>query len=1056
MKKTGILALLLAVLMILSVMAIPFQVKAVDYSGLDKPKSYFMRTIGSLARADYYKNDILASVTLSQAIFESGWGDSSLAVGGKNLFGVKAFMNWRGKVYDQGTSMIYSNYDDFLVSVGQSRYNEIAAWRAYSTWMESVDNHSAVLLQYDGVPGEKDYKIVYEKMVEGGYCSDAGYADLGCKIVEDYDLTTYDDLTADEDGIVAIIANRDSLFLEIGDTFELQLTTYPENLTPSVLTWESDDESIATVDENGKITALSHGMTLITATLKNGREACCIVSVDCNGTVMKNDVYVYTQPDSNSNRNGYIDSGSSVWVDDSKTYSDSLGNLYYWIKGYNANGKLVNGYSRASNIFINVRDVKGIHVPKENLTLKVGTDYTVKAAVYPCDALDLSLAWSSSDNSVVSVDQNGVITAKAKGEAVITISNSGGVEKEIFVTVADETRNYIGLVSDGPVTVRDIPSYSGKWKGEVEMFGTVTVIGEPDGYWYKVSYVNSKGNTVTGYMNSTYIRIIPDGFELTYTTASQNISVYSKPDSASSKYGDIAIGEKIAIVGKIDEDWSHIVGNCTKGYAVHGYATFSEYDQDINKNEGFYGRVLANVSTVRDNPSQNGKILGYIPQNSQITIIGVSVSNEGFTWYEIMGTTADGEEIRGYADSGYAQGNRNFVYLYKGLVSVSAYLNVREQPDANSNPIGQLYNNDIVTTVGEAINGWYNVEYNTTGGSLISGYCSAEYMSLSGRFSAGIFEDENENEGNDTELVGVESYYGKVLVNASTLRENPSQNSKIVGKILQNTKIKIIGEPITNEGFVWYKINGIDENGKEITGYADSGSAQSKEYYVFLYEGRVKVEAWLNLRAEPNTSSDILDYLYNEDMVYIIGTQSDGWYKVEYESDGKTVSGYCAVDYVDLIDKVSAGLFYEEVPKIDEDFKVLDENITLNDDKILGVKLNTSVSDFISYFEGNIKVIDKATGNQLTKDQLVGTGDILSVTQNGETVEYSIVIKGDVNGDGKLSANDYFMVKRAVLGLYEFDEVSLNAALVSNPDATQLKTADYLILKRAALGFAEI
>ncbi len=867
---------------------------AVDYSGLTKSQEYFLRTIGSLSRADYYENDILASVTLSQAIFESGWGSSALAAGGKNLFGIKAFSNWKGKVYDQGTSMIYANYEEFTVSVGQSRYNDIAAWRGYATWLESVNNHSAVLAQYRGVPGETDYRTVYEKMVAGGYCTDPGYVDIGCNIIEDYGLTSFDNISADSDGIVAITSNEDSVFLDIGDTYQVSVQTYPANKTPSSLKWSSDNTSVATVDQKGVVTAKAHGMTLISATLANGREACCIVSVDCNGTVMKSDVYVYTAPDSNSANNGYISSGTSLKVTDGKTYSDSLGNLYYWVKGCNSKGKIVSGYVKANNIFMNIRKVAGITVAKDYVTVKKGDKYKIAAAAYPCDAVDTAIKWASDNTSVATVDENGVVTAKALGTAVITASNSGGAKKEITVTVANNTRTYKGLVSDGPVSVRSSAGYTGSWRGEIPMFGSVTINGEAEGFWYNVSYVNSSGSTVTGYMNAAYVRVIPDSFTVYYKTLSSSVSVYADADFSSAKYGDIASGEKIAVIGTKGTQWSHIVGNCTKGYAIHGFAALNGINDTTSDTDAFYGRVLANASTVRNKASQSGSILGKILKGSRITIIGNPIVAEGFTWYKVKGKTSDGKIVEGYADSGASQSKSYYVFLYKGLISVSAYLNVRASASSSSSIVGQLYNNDIVTAVGEAVNGWYNVEYVDSNGKTVVGYCSSEYMSLTGKLEA-------------ESIKTAQGFYGKILASASTVRETPSQKGKVLGKISKGTQINIIGYAVSAEGFLWYKVSGVTSDGKAIEGYADSGAYQNKRFYVFLYNGVVKVDSAVNVRASASTSATVLGQLYNNDTVTVLGEALNGWYNIEYtNSNGKTIVGYCSADYLSLTGRPSS------------------------------------------------------------------------------------------------------------------------------------------------------
>ena len=106
------MSFLLVAAMLFTVFCVPFSASAaVDLTNtnLNTVQKYYLRLIGSLARADYYQTDVLASVTLSQAIYEGGWGRYSLPVGGNNLFGIKAYNTWTGRVYDQRTSMLYES-----------------------------------------------------------------------------------------------------------------------------------------------------------------------------------------------------------------------------------------------------------------------------------------------------------------------------------------------------------------------------------------------------------------------------------------------------------------------------------------------------------------------------------------------------------------------------------------------------------------------------------------------------------------------------------------------------------------------------------------------------------------------------------------------------------------------------------------------------------------------------------------------------------------------------------------------------------------------------------
>lgn len=66
--------------------------------------------------------------------------------------------------------------------------------------------------------------------------------------------------------------------LVVGETLQLTATVLPENATDKTVAWESSDEAVATVDENGLVTAVSTGEAAITATA-GGMFAVCNITV---------------------------------------------------------------------------------------------------------------------------------------------------------------------------------------------------------------------------------------------------------------------------------------------------------------------------------------------------------------------------------------------------------------------------------------------------------------------------------------------------------------------------------------------------------------------------------------------------------------------------------------------------------------------------------------------------------------------------------------------------------------------------------------------------------
>ncbi len=113
---------------------------------------------------------------------------------------------------------------------------------------------------------------------------------------------------------------------------------------------------------------------------------------------------------------------------------------------------------------------------------------------------------------------------------------------------------------------------------------------------------------------------------------------------------------------------------------------------------------------------------------------------------------------------------------------------------------------------------------------------------------------------------------------------------------------------------------------------------------------------------------------------------------------------------------------------------------------ITDVLPDTDVTEFLDNVKNADAKIFDAKGKELGFDDKVTTGS--TVEAGGK--KYTIIVKGDINGDGALATSDYVMCKRAVLGTYDLTELQKLAADVDGKN--QVATADYVMIKRAVLG----
>jgi len=81
--------------------------------------------------------------------------------------------------------------------------------------------------------------------------------------------------------VESVHLNTNTLSLEVGDTEQLTATVMPEEATDKSVTWESDDEGVATVDDDGNVKAIGGGSATITVrTVDGDHEDACSVEVN--------------------------------------------------------------------------------------------------------------------------------------------------------------------------------------------------------------------------------------------------------------------------------------------------------------------------------------------------------------------------------------------------------------------------------------------------------------------------------------------------------------------------------------------------------------------------------------------------------------------------------------------------------------------------------------------------------------------------------------------------------------------------------------------------------
>lgn len=125
-----------------------------------------------------------------------------------------------------------------------------------------------------------------------------------------------------------------------------------------------------------------------------------------------------------------------------------------------------------------------------------------------------------------------------------------------------------------------------------------------------------------------------------------------------------------------------------------------------------------------------------------------------------------------------------------------------------------------------------------------------------------------------------------------------------------------------------------------------------------------------------------------------------------------------------------------------------EEGYIIENGYILNVRQKTTVNNFATKINLSSGYIIKRNDKTISNKEIIATGDILQL-KNG--AEYTIVVAGDINKDGKVTTYDLSTFRRYILGLREFDELESLAADI-NVDKQALGVKDYTRMRIEILG----
>ena len=133
---------------------------------------------------------------------------------------------------------------------------------------------------------------------------------------------------------------------------------------------------------------------------------------------------------------------------------------------------------------------------------------------------------------------------------------------------------------------------------------------------------------------------------------------------------------------------------------------------------------------------------------------------------------------------------------------------------------------------------------------------------------------------------------------------------------------------------------------------------------------------------------------------------------------------------------------------------ITDLDLIISDETLSGFESGMTagvISNMASSVENGPQItIRNANGDKVEGNSLLATGHTVEIRSGDNTEVYTVVIKGDVNGDGKIDASDLLEVRKDILNLSELEGPYLKAALPEGEE--EVSILSYIMIKRHLLG----
>lgn len=258
--------------------------------------------------------------------------------------------------------------------------------------------------------------------------------------------------------VTSISLNQTNLTLDIEETYRLIPSFVPNYATYKTVTWKSSNNAVAKVSNEGLVTPVAPGTATITATTTDGSN----LSASCQVTVVKRvkaislnksnltlilpetaQLVAYITPSDATNPSlNWTSTNTAVATVDASGIVTPVAVGTATIKATTRDGS---NLTALCQVTVKVQLVTSLSLDKTSLSMNIGKTTRLNAIIAPDNASNKTLTWRSSNTSIATVDNTGLVTAISGGTATITASTTDGSYLNAYCTVEVLPDYYITL-----------------------------------------------------------------------------------------------------------------------------------------------------------------------------------------------------------------------------------------------------------------------------------------------------------------------------------------------------------------------------------------------------------------------------------------------------------------------------------------------------------------------------------------------------------------------------------------------------------------------------------